>query len=190
MIVYTTCRRCGGLLHTTDGDTVHPLCEPKPTPVEKLTQEWLAAVEAGNESLEQELYTLIEDFDSRPPRLRRAALTYASWGWPVFPLKPQTKLPATEHGFKNATADAARIAAWWEQYPDSNIGLATGHRFDVIDFDVPDGMPELHAMMELDRAIHGWVTTASSGTHFYVKPSGLGNSVRWKPGTDYRGVGG
>ena len=207
MIVYTTCRRCGGLLHTTDGDTVHPLCEPKPTPVEKLTQEWLAAVETGNESLEQELYTLIEDFDSRPPRLAQAALTYASWGWPVFPLKPvgtpcsgHRKCAAVcqcpkeplrgSHGFEDATTDFAQITSWWEQNPGYNIGLATGHRFDVLDFDVPDGIPELHKAIQSTRAVHGWGTTASGGTHLYVKPTGRGNLTRWLPGTDYRGLGG
>lgn len=190
MIVYTTCRRCGGLLHTTDEATVHPACEPKPTRVERLAEQWLAAVEADDEEREKQLLPQIEGLDTRPPRLLDAALQYASWGWPVFPLQPQSKQPATRNGFYDATTDPDRITAWWTNHPDSNIGLPTGRHFDVIDFDIPDGIPTLHQLMDEDRVIHGWVTTASSGTHFYVKPTGRGNHTRWLPGTDYRGVGG
>lgn len=190
MIVYTTCRRCGGLLHTTDYNTVHPGCEPKPTRVERLAEQWLEAVANNDTQLEDELYPLIEELDTRPPRLAEAAQRYARWGWPVFPLKPCTKQPATRNGFKDATTDPDRITAWWTKHPDANIGLPTGHAFDVIDFDVPDGIPTLHKIMDEDRVVHGWVTTASGGTHLYIKPTGRGNLARWMPGTDYRGQGG
>jgi len=37
------------------------------------------------------------------------ALTYASRGWPVFPCKPDQKIPATRHGYRDATTDPERI---------------------------------------------------------------------------------
>lgn len=188
MIIYTTCRACGGLLHTTDGDTVHPLCEPKPTAVELLEQQFLAAAIAEDDILADALQYDLDTY--RPPRLLDAALHYATWGWPVFPLKPQAKTPATRNGFKDATTDADQIRAWWTATPDANIGLPTGHAFDVIDFDIPDGIPTLHQILDEDRAVHGWVTTASAGTHLYITPTGRGNSARWRPGADFRGQGG
>ena len=43
------------------------------------------------------------------------------------------------HGVKEATTNRARVLAWWTQQPQANIGLATGHRFDVLDVDGPIG---------------------------------------------------
>ena len=50
------------------------------------------------------------------------------------------------HGVKDATTNRARILAWWTRHPQANIGLATGHRFDVLDVDGPKGA---HAIQEL-----------------------------------------
>src|SRR5258708_38443309 len=63
------------------------------------------------------------------------ALDYALRGWPVFPVQPRSKIPATLHGCKDATCDAERIALWWQHHPDCNIGIATGIAFDVLDLD-------------------------------------------------------
>ena len=41
------------------------------------------------------------------------------------------------HGVKDATTNRARLLAWWTRHPQANIGLATGHRFDVLDVDGP-----------------------------------------------------
>lgn len=191
MIVYTSCRDCGGLLLTTnDDDTVHPTCTPKPTKAERLAQEWLSAVEDGDSERESELQAQIDELDARKPRLLDAALRYADWGWPIFPLKPHAKVPATRNGFKDASTDREQIRAWWTANPCCNIGIATGHAFDVIDIDVPDGIPTYQQLLTEDRAIYGHVVTASGGSHLYIKPTGRGCSTRWKPGADFRGQGG
>jgi hypothetical protein len=192
VITYTTCRDCGGLLHTTDGDTVHPLCTPRPTRAEQLGEQWLDAVLNGDAALEAELHTRIEDIDNRAPRLLDAALLYASWGWPVFPLRPRDKRPATRNGFKDATADPDRIRAWWTRHPDSNIGLPTGLAFDVIDVDVPDGAVSYTRLLDdgMIPDIHGHAATASGGLHLYIPATGDGNGVRIRPGIDDRGAGG
>jgi Bifunctional DNA primase/polymerase, N-terminal len=190
--IYTTCRDCGGLLHTTDGDTVHPLCKPQPTRIERLVDEWLDLVETGDEKTVAYYKTQIDELNNRPPRLREAALAYAGWGWPVFPLKPGAKTPATRNGFKDATLDYERIDTWWKRHPDSNIGLPTGHAFDVIDVDVPDGPASYTQMVADDMLpdVHGQVATSSGGLHLYIPASGDGNRAGVLPGIDYRGVGG
>jgi hypothetical protein len=55
------------------------------------------------------------------------------------------------HGLKEATCNRARVLAWWTRHPQANIGLATGHRFDVLDVDGPAGA---QAIQEL-AAAHG-----------------------------------
>jgi hypothetical protein len=62
------------------------------------------------------------------------------------------------HGLKQATTNRARILAWWSQHPQANVGLACGHRFDVLDFDGPAGVAALRRF----AAEHG-VTLPATG---------------------------
>lgn len=204
MFVYTTCRDCGALLHTTIDEhgsynVTHPTCVKVSTKIERLEHEWLAAVLAEDNTREAELYSQIEELDDRPPRLLDAAVRYAEWGWPVFPLKPHSKQPATRHGFHDATTDVTRLAAWWTTHPGHNIGLPTGHAFDVIDVDPPAGARSYLELLEQEDTrtgrgdlpdCHGLAATASGGMHLYVKPTGEGNTAGIEPGIDYRGMGG
>jgi Bifunctional DNA primase/polymerase, N-terminal len=74
------------------------------------------------------------------------------------------------HGVKDATTNRARVLAWWTRHPQANIGLATGHRFDVLDVDG---------------------RTGGGGWHFYLAPTGLGNvHPRGLEHVDWRGRGG
>jgi hypothetical protein len=43
----------------------------------------------------------------------RQALAYARHGWPVFPCLPGQKIPATAHGFRDATTDERQITEWF-----------------------------------------------------------------------------
>jgi hypothetical protein len=97
------------------------------------------------------------------------------------------------HGVKDATTNRARVLAWWSRHPQANVGLASGHRFDVLDVDGPDGE---HAIRQL-AAEHGLrssgplVRTGGGGWHFYLATTGLGN-VRpvGLAHVDWRGRGG
>jgi hypothetical protein len=190
VVVYSTCRDCGGLLHVTDNDTVHPSCTTKPTKAERLAQRWLAAID--DEFTADALEYDIEAIDTKPPRLLAAALRYASWGWPVFPLKAHAKTPATRNGFKDAGTDTGQIRAWWDAMPEANIGLPTGLAFDVIDIDPPIGALSYTALLEAGHIpeCHGQVATSSGGLHLYIPATGDGNRAGVRPGIDYRGVGG
>jgi hypothetical protein len=97
------------------------------------------------------------------------------------------------HGLKDATINRARILAWWTRYPQANIGLATGHRFDVLDVDGPAGGESIRTF----ATEHGLtssgplVRTGGSGWHYYVAPTGLGNvHPRDLEHVDWRGRGG
>src|SRR5215211_5254859 len=65
-----------------------------------------------------------------------AALAYAAAGLAVFPLKPRSKEPATLDGFKSATTDADRIAAWLQRWPAANVAIRTGRESGIVVLDV------------------------------------------------------
>jgi hypothetical protein len=97
------------------------------------------------------------------------------------------------HGVKDATCNRARVLAWWTRHPRANIGLATGHAFDVLDVDGPTGAQALRSLAaEHSLGSSGpLVRTGGGGWHFYLAPTGLGNT---RPAglrnVDWRGRGG
>jgi Bifunctional DNA primase/polymerase, N-terminal len=94
------------------------------------------------------------------------------------------------HGAKDATTDAERISKWWDMWPNSNVGIATGSGLQVLDV-------ESHALNELDELIAGreWprtptVYTGGGGLHFYFAGTGRNSVSKLGPGIDVRGEGG
>lgn len=72
---------------------------------------------------------------------REAALAYARKGWPVFPCGLD-KAPLTKNGFHDATTNAEIISAWWDKFPEANIGFSLGQvGLMVVDLD-PGYPPE------------------------------------------------
>ena len=66
----------------------------------------------------------------------REALAYARRGWPVFPCLPGEKVPATRHGYLDATTDERQITAWFGHGRGWNLAIATGIPGpDVLDVD-------------------------------------------------------
>jgi Bifunctional DNA primase/polymerase, N-terminal len=97
------------------------------------------------------------------------------------------------HGVTDATTNRARILAWWTRHPQANIGLATGHRFDILDVDGPAGEAAIRTL----AATHGLhsagplVRTGGGGWHYYLAPTGLGNvHPNGLVHVDWRGRGG
>jgi hypothetical protein len=56
----------------------------------------------------------------------RQALAFATSGWPVLPCLPGQKIPATAHGYHDATIDEQQITNWFGRHPDWNLAIATG----------------------------------------------------------------
>jgi hypothetical protein len=97
------------------------------------------------------------------------------------------------HGVKDATCNRARILAWWTRHPQANIGLACGHRFDVLDIDGPAGAQAIRTLAA-ENGLHSsgpLVRTGGGGWHYYLAPTGLGNaSPTGLEHVDWRGRGG
>src|SRR5688572_5598319 len=95
--------------------------------------------------------------------LRDAALDYAARGWCVHPLRARTKIPLLAEWRTEATTDAARVRAWWGEWPDANIGLVPGASsllvFDIDTWAAADeanslglyAVPTLHVATSRDR---------------------------------------
>jgi hypothetical protein len=100
------------------------------------------------------------------------------------------------HGLKEATCNRARILAWWSQHPQANVGLATGHRFDVLDLDGPAGVAALRRFAaEHDITLPGLGPVVRSGReqagwHYYLAPAGLPRRTGVLDGVDYQALGG
>ncbi|MBX9625904.1 MAG: bifunctional DNA primase/polymerase, partial [Gemmataceae bacterium] len=140
------------------------------------------------------------------------ALGYAGLGWQVFPChwasggrcscgRPDCdrvgKHPMTGSGFKDATSEPGQVGRWWDQWPDANIGVATGpdSGIFVLDLDGPEAVAELEHL----EARHGELPATvmahtGKGSHRYfrwdtdrpVKNRAKINGV----GIDVRGEGG
>jgi hypothetical protein len=124
------------------------------------------------------------------------ALGLAGFGWPVFPCLPGQKVPATEHGFRDASVDPDQIRRWFTHHPDRNLAIATGAPGpDVLDVDVHASGDGFLAYHTLARAglIDGAATvirTPSGGLHVYF--AGSAQRCGRLPGChlDFRAAGG
>src|SRR5690606_24690542 len=113
--------------------------------------------------------------------LKQAAIELARQGWRVFPLQPRGKVPRIKGWIQKATTDEETIRQWWDRWPNSNIGIATGQAEkanSVVVLDV-DGEAGEKSMRELQNAHKGelpdtlQVRTGSGGRHIYFAHPGV-----------------
>jgi AAA domain/Bifunctional DNA primase/polymerase, N-terminal/Primase C terminal 1 (PriCT-1) len=101
---------------------------------------------------------------SSPRKLRTAAIGYAKDGVAVIPLfgirdgvcecrkkaacKHPGKHPRILGWQERATSNVSQVAAWWDKWPNSNIGIPTGavNGIVVIDVDGPVSLAEVEAL--------------------------------------------
>ncbi len=125
------------------------------------------------------------------------ALAYARRGWPVFPCLPGQKIPATRHGFRDATRDEQQITEWFARGFTWNLAIATGAPGpDVLDVDQhgPDGngfpaYARLHRAGLLTGA-SAYVRTPSGGLHAYFTGTRQRNGHLPDHHLDFRSTGG
>ena len=127
----------------------------------------------------------------------RQALAYARRGWPVFPCLEGQKVPATRHGFRDATTDEQQITGWFGRNPHLNVAIATGAPGpDVLDVDVHGAagngyaaLGRLHCAGLLEDA-YGYVRTPSGGLHIYFTGTTQRNGHLAAHHVDFRSAGG
>jgi hypothetical protein len=133
--------------------------------------------------------------------MKDAALKLARAGVAVFPVKPRDKIPLTGHGCLDATSDDERVRAWWDQWPDANIGLATGSKSGVwvLDIDGEEGEASLRDLEHRLGALPATVVaiTGGGGRHLFFRLPDLDEAPTVKnsagqvgAGLDVRGEGG
>lgn len=127
------------------------------------------------------------------------ALEYANRGWRVVRADKGKKYPDMSEWQRKATTDTDTISSWFDQYPDSNICIATGKESNLLVLDV-DGEIGKQTLSNL-QSTYGLlpstytVRTRTGGYHFYFTWDGidfdLGNSAgKLGKGLDTRGNGG
>ena len=135
------------------------------------------------------------------PSMYYAAVAYINMALAVFPLEEHGKRPKTRNGCKDATTDAAQVKAWWQQWPEANIGIATGSRSGgifVIDLDIDEdkGVDGYHTLEDWQRENGAFpetwmVITGRGGYHIYFKSDfEVRNRAGIVDGVDVRGEGG
>ena len=114
----------------------------------------------------------------------------------VFPVK-QNKAPYIKGGVNSASDDPAQVRAWWAQWPNANIGIATGNAsrgLIVIDLDVDpekgiDGRESLRAWEAQHGALPATLCsiTGRGGNHLlYYSMQRVRNRAGVLPGVDVR----
>lgn len=131
-----------------------------------------------------------------------AALEYLDRGWPVIPLRPDTKYPLVKWlEFQRRLPTEEEVAEWFETWPDADVGIVTGEVSGVVVVDCDNEEALEHAERCGMRSPVRVRTRA--GWHLYFRHprdgvrrgprAGINSKgVDWPriPGLDFRGDGG
>ena len=123
------------------------------------------------------------------------AIDYANKGWAVIALSPNSKIPLKHelqpNGVKNATTNKEIIMKLWSDYPDANIGIATGEMSEITVLDI-DGMQGVEALKEIGFKFPETyiVQTPRGYHHYYLYDSSIQTSAGRVEKCDIRNNGG
>lgn len=124
---------------------------------------------------------------------------YSKQGWQAFPCRPSDKTPLVKWA-DVATTEINMLNGWLEQWPDMNIGIATGKRSGIFVLDVDAGHGGEESLSAL-IAEHGELPntpialTGGGGKHYLfqhpdIQIRNVQNSGKLGKGLDIRGDGG
>lgn len=140
---------------------------------------------------------------------------YIAIGWKIFPCHTVTpngactcgkpdcsskgKHPRIANGVKSASSDSGQIAAWLQQFPYTNWGLACGIDSGILAIDIDPSKGGAESFDEFEMNMGDLVPptlvqgTGGGGRHIiYALPQGanVGNPTNWLQGVDIRGTNG
>jgi len=129
---------------------------------------------------------------------RAAALAYLGLGWSVIPVEPGGKRPLVQWAeLQRRPPTSAEVNAWYERWPDANVGIVTGAVSRIVVLDVDGRHGGTLSLAQLDIELGPLPVTVEAGTggggrHLYfLHPGGrVPNRVSLRPGIDLRGDGG
>src|SRR5699024_193943 len=126
-----------------------------------------------------------------------AAMAYSQMlDWHIFPIYFKSKVPITEHGFKDATNNEEQIQRWWKEHPYAGIGLPTGRVNNIVVLDIDPrngGDVSFDSLIDeygiLSDTVH--CLTGGGGHHYYFKYDSRINksSIEGYPGIDIQSNG-
>lgn len=128
--------------------------------------------------------------------MKQHALELVTKGFASFPLAPRSKVPAIKggRGCLDATLRSSQIETWWDEYPEANIGIATGAASGnllVIDLDGPEGLTSWSALEREHGETPTLMAVTGTGLHVYFRSKHCKNSAKKiAKGIDTRGDGG
>ncbi len=123
-----------------------------------------------------------------------AAIDYAERGFPVLPLRPRSKIPATAHGKNDASTDAAQVSRWFQTDTAHNVGIVTGEQSRLIVVDIDPRNDGDASFERLERTFGELPDTLSAktgggGRHLYFNVPAEAAGLRDRPSVDgYIGV--
>lgn len=98
------------------------------------------------------------------------------------------------NGVKDATKDPEKILEWWSEYPDANIGIATGAVSGVEVLDIDPRNNGFNTLEQIKNSINNFgsnheVKTGGDGLHLYFSYSGKKVNPKLLLGIDFQSDG-
>ena len=130
------------------------------------------------------------DFNGLPDTPLAWALAYAKTGLAIFPTNAQRK-PLTEHGFKDASTDQAKITAWWAKWPYAEIALAVPDGVAILDLDCKKGKNGRAVYRRLEGVDPETIeapmaSSPTGGLHIWTNANG--RKLKQKSGYEAQGI--
>jgi Bifunctional DNA primase/polymerase, N-terminal/AAA domain len=125
-----------------------------------------------------------------PANLGEHALALARQGFAVFPVAPKSKAPPLVKAWQvQATTDLKQVRAWWDSWPEANIGIHCDGLV-VVDVDERHGgsksLEALNGSLNLDT----YTVNTPNGRHYYYRGLAQTGAGRLGAGLDIRAKGG